>query len=41
MIHAFPVEIYNLAWDDVNEVLYATGKGSTIYQWLVKTDSDR
>lgn len=30
-----------MAWDDVNEVLYATGKGPTIYQWLIKTDADR
>lgn len=30
-----------MAWDEGNEVLYGTGKGPAIYQWLVKTDSQR
>jgi len=39
MIHQFPVCIYNMAWDSVNEVLYATGKDPKIYQWMIKMDS--
>lgn len=39
MVHQFPVEIYAMAWDSVNEVLYATGKNPKIYQWVIKTDS--
>lgn len=41
MIHQFPFQIYNMAWDGVNEVLYCTGKQGAIYEWLVKTDSER
>ena len=30
-----------MAWDSVNEILYCCGKGPAIYQWMVKTDSER
>lgn len=30
-----------MAWDGVNEVLYCCGKTPKIYQWMVKTDSER
>lgn len=30
-----------MAWDNVNEVLYCTGKSTAIRQWMVKTDSER
>ena len=39
MLHHFPIEIYNMAWDPIGEVLYATGKNFNIYQWMVKTDA--
>ena len=30
-----------MAWDEVNEVLYCSGKNNKIYLWLIKTDSER
>lgn len=30
-----------MAWDNVNEVLYCCGKTPLIYEWMVKTDSER
>ena len=41
MEHQFPIEIHTMAWDNINEVLYCCGKEPTIYEWMIKTDSER
>lgn len=41
MQHQFQTEIHTMAWDNVNEVLYCCGKTPLIYEWMVKTDSER
>lgn len=41
MQHQFTHEIHNMAWDNVNEVLYCCGKTPVIREWMIKTDSER
>lgn len=41
MQHQFSTEIHTMAWDSVNEILYCCGKSPIIYEWMVKTDSER
>lgn len=39
--HHFSSEIYCLAWDNINEVLYCGQKNGNIYMWNLKTDLER
>jgi WD40 repeat protein len=36
--HSFNSEIYCLAWDGINEILYCGQKNGNIYMWNLKTD---
>jgi hypothetical protein len=39
--HHFATEIYSLAWDSINEVLYCGQKNGGIYMWNLKTDLEK
>lgn len=39
--HFFSNEVYCLAWDDVNEVLYCGQKNGSICMWNLKTDLEK
>lgn len=39
--HHFSAEIYCLAWDNINEVLYCGQKSGGIYMWNLKTDLEK
>ena len=39
--HNFGTEIYSLAWDSINEVLYCGQKNGEIIMWNLKTDLEK
>ena len=39
--HYFSSEIYCMAWDHINEVLYCGQKNGSIYMWNLKTDLEK
>ena len=39
--HSFQSEIYCMAWDNINEVLYCGQKNGSIYMWNLKTDLEK
>jgi WD40 repeat protein len=39
--HSFSSEIYCLAWDGINEILYCGQKNGDISMWNLKTDLEK